>query len=172
VGRAPCRLTRSAWPSQLSPKEGVSPDSKEVPGAPGAEAKGRCNAILKNVFPRLFGQFREGSFIRARFVVSAGPVYTRKTSVGTQDYSSLTMVDAGTGLVTLTLAGGARQAALVTAKHISQDATVTTARKVELYAYNEAAGTFSLKFINTAATEAVAAAANGDEIHVVLWVDK
>jgi hypothetical protein len=128
--------------------------------------------MLKNLFPRMFGQFKEGGLIRARFVVSAGPVYTRKSTSGTQDYSGLTMVDAGTGLVTLTLVGGGRQAALMQARHVSQDALVGTARKVELYAYNETAGTFSLKFINTAATEAVAAAANGDEIHVSLYVDK
>lgn len=128
--------------------------------------------MLQGLFPRLFGQFKEGGIIRARFVVSAGPVYTRKSTVATQDNTKLTMVDAGTGLVTLTLAGGAKQTSLVQARHVSQDALVGTARKVELYAYNDTAGTYSLKLINTAATEAVAAAANGDEIHVTLYVDR
>lgn len=124
---------------------------------------------LIGLFPKIMSQFKAGNLITARFVVSAGPVYTRKSLVPTQDFQGLSMVDAGTGLVTVTLLGGSKRAALVT-RHISQDATAATSRAVEQYSQNDATGAYSLKFITPAG--AVAAAANGDEIHVFFYFDK
>lgn len=129
-------------------------------------------SLVTTLFPRIMSQFKSGNLVTARFVVSAGPVYTKKSSAPTADFQALTMVDAGTGLVTLTLASGSKRSALIQARHVSQDALVGTVRKVELYAYNDTAGTYSLKLVNTAATEAIAAAANGDEIHVTFYFDK
>lgn len=127
---------------------------------------------LIGLFPKIMSQFKAGNLITARFVVSAGPVYTRKSLVPTQDFQGLSMVDAGTGLVTVTLLGGSKRASLIQARHVSQDATVGTVRKVELYSYNDSTGAYSLKLVNTAATEAIAAAANGDEIHLSFYFDK
>ena len=144
-------------------------------GTPSAPAW-RCNVILKNLFPRLFGQFREGGIIHAKFVVSGGgSVYTLKTAVGTQNYQSLSLANTATGKMTLTLAGAARAIALLEAMHVNVAAPATASAYLDVNmaaAINEGAGTLQFATINKVATPALANPANTDELHFTLYVDR
>lgn len=138
--------------------------------------------MLRGLFPRVFSNFRECGIVHAKFVKSGGgaPVYTLKSAVPKNNYQGLTLVTGGTGLATLTLTNpnpalanpGARNIAPIDLSIKGQDALITTAWKVHAYSLVESTGVFLLKFVNSAATEAVAALADGDEVWVTLLVDK
>lgn len=130
--------------------------------------------MLRGLFPRVFCNFRETGIVHAKFVKTGGgsPVYTLKSTVGKTNYPGLTMVTGGTGLVTLTLVGGARSIAPLDLLIKGQDALIGTAWKVHCYGITESTGALLLKFSNSAATEAIAALADNDEVWVTLMVDK
>ncbi len=59
--------------------------------------------MLKGLFPRLFSQYREGGIITARWQHTAsGSVRTRLTTTRYTSYQGITVVDRGTGLLTIT----------------------------------------------------------------------
>ncbi len=59
--------------------------------------------MLRGVFPRLFGQYREGSIITARWQhTAAGSVWTRLTTTKSTSFRDIVVADRGTGLLTVT----------------------------------------------------------------------
>lgn len=137
--------------------------------------------MLKNLFPRLFGQFREGGIIHAKFVVTnAGtPSYALKSAVGTQNFQGLSLVRNGaTGKITLVLAGGARAMAVLDAKHINISAPTDFTKQLLIgwtAAFVESTGTVQATLFQSGIAGASGAAGDpvtGDEIHFSLYVDR
>lgn len=131
---------------------------------------------MKNLFPRLFGQFREGGFIHAKFVTSGTTstvTFALKTSIGTQNYQSLSFVRTGVGLYSLTLAGGARAIALA-----NITVGVAAARRglrfePAVAAYiTEGTGVLTLQSIDYTVGVLADSITAGDEVHVLLYVDR
>lgn len=132
--------------------------------------------MLTHLFPRLGSQFREGGFIHAKFVVSAGPVFTVKSSRPGSNYQALSLVkNGGTGLLKLTLAGGAREIALVNATYVNlADPTDVTdhLRICPTAAIDESTGVLTFVAVTGDGTEAAVDPAATDEIHFLLYVAK
>jgi hypothetical protein len=132
--------------------------------------------MLKGVFPRLFGNFREGALVHAKFVVTAGPVYTLKSAVPGSNYNGLSLVkDTSTGFLALTLAGGARQIAVLSAMHlnIADPADVTDYLNIfATPAFVEGTGVLKFRCITSDGTEAFADPQATDELHFSLYVAK
>lgn len=136
--------------------------------------------MLKNLFPRLFGQFREGGIIRVRFVTGGGggatATFSLKSAQGTADYQGLTLVRTGVGLFTLTLPGGGRNLALLgpgllltgVATLIGGTMSPTGQGAVTLGSN----ATIALQIIPSAGGAAPDTIAVGDEVHFVLLVDR
>lgn len=58
--------------------------------------------MLRRLFPRLFGQYREGGIITARWQHTAsGSVWTRLEPTRYTSYQDITVADRGTGLITV-----------------------------------------------------------------------
>lgn len=58
--------------------------------------------MLAKLFPRLFGQYREGGIITARWQhTAAGSVWTRLSPTRYTSYQAITVADRGTGLITV-----------------------------------------------------------------------
>jgi hypothetical protein len=58
--------------------------------------------MLRGLFPRLFGQYREGGIITARWQHTAsGSVWTRLTPTKSTSHQDITVTDRGTGLLTI-----------------------------------------------------------------------
>lgn len=129
--------------------------------------------MIKGVFPRLFSTYREGALLSAKFVkTGAGsPIYTLKTNQGNANYN-MTLTTGGTGLASLVVTGGARNIQLMSGLIQGQDALIGTAWKVHTYGQTPSTGTILLKFANSVATEAIAALADNDEVHLIVYVDK
>lgn len=137
--------------------------------------------MLKNLFPRLFGQFREGGIIHAKFVVtnSGTPSYALKSASGTANYQSLSLVRNGaTGKTTLTLASGCRNMSVLDAKHINISAPTDFTKQLLpgwTAAFVESTGTVQNTWFQSGIAGASGAAADpvtGDEIHFTLYVDR
>lgn len=133
--------------------------------------------MLTHLFPRLGSQFREGGIIHAKFVVSAGPVFTAKATRPASNYGALTLVkNGGTGLLKLTLAGGAREIALLGDPvyiNIADPTDVTDCLSVKPNAaIVESTGVLTFNAITGDGTEALADPAATDEIHFTLYVAK
>lgn len=136
--------------------------------------------MLRGLFPRLFGQFREGGFIHAKFVTSGTTTtvtFAAKSTRVRSSYPGLTLARTGVGLYSLTLPGGVKECAIA-----------------EIIIVPAAAGRRGLRFepVAPGVTETNGAgalvitlqsvdAAGGaiadtitatDEVHVLLYVDK
>lgn len=127
--------------------------------------------MIRGLFPRVFSNFREAGIVHAKFVVSAGPVYTLKSAVSKTNFQGITAVAGTTGLITVTLTGGARSIAVLAAMHKSQDALAATVFNVSVYSIVEATGVVLLK-LTLESSAALTNPANGDEIHITLLADK
>lgn len=133
--------------------------------------------MLTHVFNRFFTQFRDGTIIHAKFVVSAGPVFTRKSTRVGSNYGALSLAkNGGTGLLRLTLAGGARELALCGPPvyvNIADPTDVTDHLKIHpVAAFVETTGIMDFVAITGDGTEAAVDPANTDEIHFTLYVAK
>lgn len=132
--------------------------------------------MLTHLFPRFHSQFREGGIIHAKFVVSAGPVFTAKATRVGSNYNALSLVkNGGTGLLKLTLAGGAREIALINATYVNiADPTDVTdcLSIVPNAAIVESTGVLTFNAITGDGTEALVDPAATDEIHFTLYVGK
>lgn len=135
--------------------------------------------MIKGAFPRLFGNFKEGAILQAKFVVTnAGtPVYAFKSSTTNANYTGLAMVYDGTaGFVKLTLSGGARDITVVSILHLNIAAPTNPVKKLEPMPYvaiDATGGVIKFKFVDgTTAGEAFADPASTDEVHVILYVNK
>ncbi len=133
--------------------------------------------MLEGIFARFGSQFREGCIVHAKFVVATGPVFNFKSTRPAANCRKLTLVkNGGTGLLRLTLAGGAREIALVgnpVYVNIADPTDVTdNLRITPVAAIVETTGVIDLVSVTGDGTEAAADAAVGDEIHVSLYVAK
>jgi hypothetical protein len=132
--------------------------------------------MLTHVFSRFFTQFRDGAVIHAKFVVSAGPVFTLKSTRVGANYGALSLVkNGGTGLLKLTLAGGCKEIALLNATYVNlADPTDVTdcLRIVPSAAFVESTGVLTFTAITGDGTEAAVDPNNTDEIHFTLYVSK
>jgi len=130
--------------------------------------------MLEGLFSRLGSQFREGGIVHAKFVVSAGPVYTAKSTRPGSSHRKLALVaNGGTGLLRLTLSGGAREIALlnVTYVNIADPTDVTDNLKISpVAAIAETTGIIDFVAVTGDGTEAAADPAATDEIHITLYV--
>jgi hypothetical protein len=132
--------------------------------------------MLTHLFSRFGSQFREGGVIHAKFVVSAGPVFALKSTRPGSNYGALTLVkNGGTGLLKLTLAGGAREIALLNASYVNiADPTDVTDSLILVMnaAIVESTGVLTFNAITGDGTEALADPVATDEIHFTLYVAK
>lgn len=132
--------------------------------------------MLEGVFGRFGSQFREGCVIHAKFVVTAGPVFTVKSSRPGANFRKLTLVkNGGTGLLRLTLTGGAREIALLNATYvnIADPTDVTDNLKISpVAAFVETTGVLDFVAVTGDGTEAAVDPATTDEIHFTLYVAK
>lgn len=133
--------------------------------------------MLDGVFQRLGSQFREGAIIHVKFVVATGPVFNAKsTRVGSNHRRLALVKNGGTGLLRLTLSGGAREIALlgppvyvniVDPTDVTDNLTITP-----VAAFAETTGILDFVAVTGDGTEAAADPAVGDEIHFTLYVAK
>lgn len=137
--------------------------------------------MLAGLFPRLFGQFKEGGIIHAKFVVtvSGTPIYTLKSTVPTDNFQKLSLAyDGTTGFAKLTLAGGARNIAILNIIHFNVNGggggtPVTKLEPMPYVAIDNTGGVVKWKWVNGAtAGEAFADPVATDEVHVTLYVNK
>lgn len=130
--------------------------------------------MLEGLFSRLGSQFREGGIVHAKFVVAAGPVFAAKSTRPGSSHRKLALVkNGGTGLLRLTVSGGAREIALlnVTYVNVADPTDVTDNLQINpVAAFNETTGVIDLVSVTGDGTEAAADAAVTDEIHVTLYV--
>lgn len=133
--------------------------------------------MLDHLFTRLGSQFREGGLIHAKFVVSAGPTYTFKSSRPGAAHRRLSLVsNGGTGKIKLTLEGAARELALCGPPvyvNIADPTDITDHLRVAAdAAFVESTGVLTFTCISGDGTEAATDPAVGDEIHFTLYVAK
>lgn len=134
--------------------------------------------MLRGLFPRLFGQYREGGLIVGKFTVSNSGATL--TPVSGDCYPKLTMATGtGTGQYVVTLAGGARKLTVVGQPHVStidEDDGVTDARLLfvnqEDGGVDAANGKVYLSAMNLAATQDEAALVDTSIVTIVLYADK
>lgn len=136
--------------------------------------------MIKGVFPRLFGNFREGGLLHAKFVVGGNggttATFTLKSTLGNANYGGITMVRGGVGIVTVTVTGGVRNLALIDVRRVivaAADATASYTTLTPRAAFVESTGVISLRFLDNADTAGGELAFTaGDEVHITLYVDK
>lgn len=132
--------------------------------------------MLEGVFARFGSQFREGCVIHAKFVVAAGPVFAYKTTRPAAAHRRLTLVkNGGTGLLRLTLTGGAREIALLNVAYVNiADPTDVTDNLsiTPIAAINETTGVIDFVAVTGDGSEAAVDPATTDEIHITLYVAK
>lgn len=133
--------------------------------------------MIEGLFTRLGSQFREGGVIHAKFVVTAGPVYTAKATRPGSSHRKLALVaNGGTGLLRLTLTGGAREISLLGPPvyvNVAAPTDVTAhLRLAPVAAIAEATGIIDFIAISGDGTEAAADPVATDEIHFTLYVAK
>ena len=132
--------------------------------------------MLRFLFPRLYGNFKEGAIVHAKFVVTAGPVYTLKNAASSQNYP-MSLVTGGAGLLTLTLLSqpsGVKNFAVLAAHHINiaTPGTATTMLKLYPTLLTPSTGVITFRAQNSAGTEVLADPAATDELHFTLYVDR
>jgi|SRR6188508_304279 len=133
--------------------------------------------MIEGLFSRLGSQFREGGIIHAKFVVATGPVFAAKSTRPGSSHRKLTLVkNGGTGLLRLTLTGGAREIALLGAPVYLNIVDPTDATDnlaiTPVAAIAETTGILDFVAVTGDGTEAAADPAVGDEIHFTLYVAK
>lgn len=131
--------------------------------------------MLEGLFARLGSQFRDGGIVHAKFVVAAGPVFAAKSTRPGSSHRKLTLEkNGGTGLLKLTLVGGAREIAVLAANYVNvADPTdVTDSLTLNVLSITESTGVITLNSCTGDGAEAVVDAAVNDEIHVTLYVAK
>jgi hypothetical protein len=133
--------------------------------------------MLEGLFSRLGSQFREGGIVHVKFVVAAGPVFAAKSTRPGSSHRKFTLVkNGGTGLLRLTLAGGAREIALLGPPiyvNVAAPTDVTAHLWINpVAAIAETTGILDFVAISSDGTEAAADPVATDEIHFSLYVAK
>lgn len=147
--------------------------------------------MIKGLFPRLFSNYKEGGLLFAKFTVGGGGAaaitFTLKTVTAAgrrvSSYNGITMIRTGVGVAQVTVRDGASAVFastgvndLMVPQLIHVPATATPiANYFHLLPanFNDTAGTFDFRPTTQAgAAFAEFAMANGDEIHLLLGVNK
>ncbi len=132
--------------------------------------------MLKGLFPRFFSQFREGGMIHSKFVTSGTTTtvtFAPKTAAGTANYQSLTLVRTGVGLYSLTLPGGARNIALISATvGVAAGRRGLRFEPAAAAFITESTGVITLQSIDYTVGALADSITAGDEVHVTLYVDR
>lgn len=127
--------------------------------------------MLRYLFPRLMGQYKEGGLIVGKFTVSnSGATLTPVAG----DCHQLLTASGDTGVYTLTLAGGARRITVV-GKPYQTAGSEANRRVVDVTSVTAGSGAIVLQVVDPA-TEAVAPAiadlVDGETLVVCLYVDR
>lgn len=136
--------------------------------------------MIRGLFPRLFGSFREGGIVHAKFIFTAvgtTPTILLKTPAGNivqpTLQGGLTLArGAGVGLYTLTLLGGARQMTLVQGLYLNKVGVFASDIDIHVATQVESTGVMNLHFnvaLNGAASDGITI---NDEVHVCVYADK
>lgn len=133
--------------------------------------------MIKSVFPRLFGQYKEGQIIGGKWTVSAGDGTV--TSQTAESHNDVTLANVGSGLYTLTVPK-CRKLFLVNGYVTNPDSDDPTDMRgfwvdEELGGVDAANG--KIYFATTQMEEggtafALAVPPNGSEIHILVYLDK
>lgn len=125
--------------------------------------------MIRGLFPRLFGQFREGGIIVGQFTVGTSGTVLTPTSLS---HVLLSMSSGGSGVYTLTLTGGARK--LVPLQMTATTATLANQRILQptLVTTTSTNATMTMLSVNNTGTEAAAVLVDGSIVTIVLYVDK
>lgn len=133
--------------------------------------------IPTSLFPRFLSQYRGGQLLHAKFLVQTGgatPVFVLKNTLAGANFQGLSLTGSATGLLVLTLAGGAKQIAVLQKDYVNIANPATPANFLDILhraAVVESTGVVNLVMVkNTdgSLTNSVAT----DEIHITLYVDK
>lgn len=133
--------------------------------------------IPTSLFPRFLSQYRGGQLLHAKFLVQTGgatPVFVLKNTLAGANFQGLSLTGSATGLLVLTLAGGAKQITVIQKDYVNIQNPGTPANFLDILhraAIVESTGVSNLVMIkgtDSTATNSVA----GDEIHITLYVDK
>src|SRR5690606_25278717 len=126
--------------------------------------------MLKGLFPRLFGQYKEGGLVVGKWTIGASGAPTK---VDAETHNNLSLARDNTGTYTLTLAGGAVKMHVLDLRVVNPaDATdVTDFYRAELDA-DISNGAVSFVTITGDGTEAINDAISGSRIHAALYISK
>lgn len=136
--------------------------------------------MIAGVFRRMFGNFREGAIVHAKFVVGGNggttATFTLKSNQGNANFGKLAMARTGVGLMSLTLSGGARNIALLDVQHVvvtGADASASYQTLRPRPAFVEGTGVIAMRVLtNAGIAGGEMAFAVGDEVHATLYIDK
>lgn len=132
--------------------------------------------MLRGLFPRLFGQFREGGMIHAKFVTSGTTTtvtFAAKSSRARSSYPGMTLVRTGVGLYSLTVVGGAKEIAIAEIIVVPAAAGRRGLRFEPVApGVTESTGVITLQGIDYTVGALADSITAGDEVHVLLYVDK
>lgn len=129
--------------------------------------------MIRGLFPRLFGNFREGGFMVGQFEASnSGATLTPTDNC----FAGLT-ASGDAGQYVVTLAGGARKLTVVGQPHVSLVDEDDPTDAVNVYVneedgINASAGTIPLTVISIEGTQAVADIPDGAVLTIHLYADK
>jgi len=131
--------------------------------------------MIKGVFPRLFGNFREGAILHSKFVTSGTTTtvtFALKSTTAGANYN-LTLARTGVGLYSLTLTGGARNLALVgVVVGVAAGRRGLRFEPAVAAFITESTGVITLQSIDYTVGALADSITAGDEVHVVVYVDK
>src|SRR5688572_30665384 len=135
--------------------------------------------MLRFLFPRLFGQYREGGLIVGKFLVSnSGATLTPVTDPSPGNHESHPLLSAAgdSGQYVVTLLGGAKQITVVGVHASLMDLDDPNDARVVLLdeetGIDLTAGTIPITAISLAATPAVADLPDGSVLTITLYVSK
>lgn len=136
--------------------------------------------MIRGVFPRLFGNFREGALLHAKFVVGGNggttATFTLKSNQGNANYGGLTLVRSAQGLLVLTLTGGCRNMALLSIEQVvvaGADVSASYQQFGRRPAFVESTGVIGIRVLTNAGVAGGEMAFTAtDEVHVTLYVDR
>lgn len=135
--------------------------------------------MIAGVFRRLFGNFREGALLHAKFIVGGNggttATFALKSNQGNANFGKLAIARTGVGLGTITLSGGARNIALLDCQIVPVAAADVSGSYGFIRprpAFVEGTGVIAMRYLNNAGIAGEFALTAGDEVHVTLYVDK
>ena len=128
--------------------------------------------MLRGLFPRLFGQFREGGIITGRFTFTdSGDTW----AASTDSYRGFTATDAGTGLVTIAFPKCRKMRVLSALLSAPTVATVTDVRIIQFPPITDTlagSGTMGIALYSMDGTEALEDPVDQSVLELVLYCDK